>query len=97
MDELIAIMGEIRDQLVELNSKIDNLTSCGSNDISDIINAVEGIKGETGYDLTDVCHKLDTIDSSLSTIDSSLSTIDSSLSIIDSSLSTIDISIGMID
>jgi hypothetical protein len=72
MDELITIMGEIRDQLEELNNKIDSLTSFGLNDISDIVSAVEGIKGSTGYDLTDVCSKLDQIDFSLSTIDSTI-------------------------
>ncbi|AFQ42438.1 hypothetical protein [Desulfosporosinus meridiei] len=72
MDELIAIMSEIRDQLVELNSKIDSLTGYGINDISDIINAVDGIKGALGYDLTDVCSKLDQIDSSLGSIDSTI-------------------------
>ena len=47
-------MGEIREQLVALNNKIDRLTSCGL------------------YDLTDVCNKLDQIDSSLSIIDMAL-------------------------
>jgi hypothetical protein len=73
MDELITIMGEIRDQLAELNNKIDNLTGCGSNNISDIVRVVEEIKGSTGYDLTDVCNKLDMIDLSLSSIDTTIS------------------------
>ena len=65
MDELVAIMGEIRDQLVALNSKIDKLTSNGS------------------YDISDVCNKLDVIDSSLGTIDSSLSLIDTTIAMKD--------------
>lgn len=72
MEELLAVMIDIRDQLIELNSKMDNLTNCGSSDISDIVNAVEEIKGTTGYDLTDVCNKLDQIDVSLGTIDLSI-------------------------
>jgi hypothetical protein len=72
MDELVTIMSEIRDQLVELNNKIDNLTSYGINDISNIVNAVEGIKDNSGYDLSDVCNRLDQIDSSLSFIDLSI-------------------------
>ena len=72
MEELIMIMSEIRDQLVELNNKIDNLTSYGMNDISDIVNAVEGIKDNSGSDLSDVCNRLDQIDSSLGFIDLSI-------------------------
>ena len=65
MDELVAIMGEIRDQLVALNNKIDSLTCNGS------------------YDISDVCNKLDVIDSSLGTIDSSLSSIDTTITMKD--------------
>ena len=83
MDDLIIIMGEIRDQLVKLNSKIDNLTSNDSYDISDIVRAVEGIEVTTSIDLTDVCNKLDVIDSSLGTIDSSLSSIDTTITMKD--------------
>ncbi|WP_407311766.1 hypothetical protein [Desulfosporosinus sp. SB140] len=72
MDELIGIMGEIRDLLAELNDKIDRLTDSGFTSISDLVNTVEGIKGAIGYDLTDVCNKLDQIDSSLSSIDSTI-------------------------
>lgn len=72
MEELVSIMSEIRDQLIELNSKIDNLTSYGINDISNIINAVEGIKDNLGSDLSDVCNRLDQIDSSLGFIDLSI-------------------------
>lgn len=72
MDELLSVLTDIRDQLFELNSKIDSLTSFGVNDISDIVNAVNDIKGSVGYDLTDVCDKLDSIESSLGLIDSTL-------------------------
>jgi hypothetical protein len=71
MEELIDIMKEIRDQLVELNSKIDNLTSYGvyslsdiPDGISEITNAIEGIKGEIGYDLTDIYNSLSNIEMS---------------------------------
>lgn len=76
MDELISIMGEIRDLLAELNNKFDSLTSYGLNDISAVITAVEGIKGASSYDLTDVYNKLDQIDTSLSSIDFSIQTKD---------------------
>lgn len=75
MEELIAVMGEIRDQLAELNNKIDVITGFGSNDITDIVESVRDIKGAIGYDLTDVCEKLDEIKLSLSTIDVSISCI----------------------
>lgn len=39
MEELLSVMMEIRDQLVELNSKMDVLTGGGSNSLSDITEA----------------------------------------------------------
>lgn len=59
MNELLSIVMEIRDLLVSLNSKIDNLTEHGIYSISDIVNEVNSIKGSTGYDLTDIHKSLD--------------------------------------
>lgn len=73
MDELVSIATEIRDLLVELNNKIDALTGDGTNDLSDVVSAVEGLKGGKGYDLSDVCAKLDELDSSLTSISFSVS------------------------
>lgn len=72
MEELISIMMEIRDQLIELNSKMDVLTGYESNSLSDITEAIESIKGSTGYDLTDIHSSLSNIESSLSSIDLTL-------------------------
>lgn len=72
MEELISVMMEIRDQLVELNLKMDVLTGYGSNSLSDITEAVDSIKGSTGYDLTDIHSSLSNIESSLSSIDLTL-------------------------
>ena len=68
MEELISVMLEIRDQLIELNSKMDVLTGYGSNDLSVITDAIEDIKGPTGYDLTDIHSCLSDIELSLSSI-----------------------------
>jgi len=69
VEELLSVLIEIRDQLFELNSKINNLTGFGSNDLSDIVTAVDNIRGGTGYDLADVCQKLDAIDLTIMTKD----------------------------
>jgi len=49
MDELIIIMREIRDQLAELNNKIDRLTSFGSYDLTSICNKLDII--DTSLDI----------------------------------------------
>lgn len=72
MDELLSVLMEIRDKLDELNNKIDIITGYGSDGISSIVSAIEDIRGGGGYDLTDVCDKLETIDASLVTIDSTI-------------------------
>jgi hypothetical protein len=51
MDELIIIMREIRDQLAELNNKIDRLTSFGSYDLTSICNKLDII--DTSLDIID--------------------------------------------
>jgi len=61
MDELIAVMEEIRDLLSEINDKMDNLTSYGTCGLSDVVDAVEGVKGPAGYDLTDIHSNLSSI------------------------------------
>ena len=58
MDELISILTDIRDQLVDLNNKIDTLTGCGTNSISDICGKLEDIESS-----------LEDINSSLGSID----------------------------
>jgi hypothetical protein len=70
MDQLLTVLTEIRDQLTELNSKIEDLTCHGTSNLSDIVAAVDGIKG--GYDLSDIHSQLSVIDSSLGSIDTSL-------------------------
>jgi hypothetical protein len=72
VDELLSVLIEIRDQLFELNSKIDKLTGFGKNDLSDIVTAVDNIRGDAGYDLTDVCDKLADVCDKLDVIDSTI-------------------------
>ncbi|RNC29236.1 MAG: hypothetical protein AWM53_00885 [Candidatus Dichloromethanomonas elyunquensis] len=77
MEELLSVMMEIRDQLIELNSKMDVLTGGGLNSISDITEAIESVKGPAGYDLSDVHSSIESIKGStgydLTDIHSSLS------------------------
>lgn len=58
MDELISILTDIRDQLADLNKKIDTLTGYGTDSISDISGKLEDIESS-----------LEDINSSLGTID----------------------------
>lgn len=61
MDELISILTDIRDQLADLNNKIDALTGYGTDNISDICGKLD-----------DVNSSLENVNSSLSTIDMTL-------------------------
>jgi len=72
MDELVSIMQEIRDQLIELNIKVDSLYNNDTRSLSDVIEAIEELKGDNGNSLTDVCNALSIIDSSLEAIDASI-------------------------
>ena len=63
MDELLSVLGEIRDQLIDLNNKVDRLT--GIYDVSDIIDAINDIKGSTGYNLTDIHEKVESVTSAV--------------------------------
>jgi hypothetical protein len=68
MQELSDILIEIRDQLIELNSKIDNLTVSGTDNTLELINAIENIKGDSGRNLTDLYSKLGSISTTLDLI-----------------------------
>lgn len=68
MDELISILTEIRDQLADLNNKIDALTGYGTDNISDICGKLD-----------DVNSSLENVNSSLEDVNSGLSTIDMTL------------------
>lgn len=94
MEELITVMTEIRDQLIELNLKMDVLTGGGSNSLSDIIEAIESIKGPAGYDLSDIHSSIESIKGSTGY---NLTDIHSSLSNVESSLSSIDLTLTMKD
>ncbi len=59
------LFGGHRDQLVDLNEKVDNLTLSGTYNISDIVDAVKDVKGPISYDLTDIYNKLDSIDTQI--------------------------------
>ncbi len=65
MEELVAILTDIRDQLVELNNRIDQLTGYGSGNISDVCDKLE-----------DVSFSLDNVNLSLEEVNLSLDTID---------------------
>jgi|GEM_PF-4742999 len=72
MDELISVLMDIKEQLVNLNNKIDTLTGYGADSISDICGK-----------LNDIDFSLNIINSSLDTIDSSLGTIDMTITMKD--------------
>lgn len=57
MGELLSIAKEIRDLLVMLNDKMDNIGGFGAYSISDIIDEISGIKGGLGWDLSDIYNK----------------------------------------
>jgi hypothetical protein len=61
MQELSGILIEIRDQLIKLNNKIDKLTTSGTDNTSELTNAIENIKGGSGRNLTDLYSKLSDI------------------------------------
>jgi hypothetical protein len=48
VDELISILTDIRDQLAELNNKIDALTGYGAYSISDIFGKLDDINSSLG-------------------------------------------------
>lgn len=76
MEELLQILIEIKNELVDMNLKLDTLTDYGTESLGNINASIEGIKGNTKYDLTDIHGSLDNIESALSIIDLSISMLD---------------------
>ena len=66
MEELIAIMSEILDEIKLLNNKIDDIRGCGIHSIDDICEKLDDIKG-TGVDntISDVCDKIDSLETTI--------------------------------
>ena len=66
MEELIAIMSEILDEIKLLNNKIDDIRGCGINSIDDICEKLDDIKGTDVYNtISDVCDKIDSLETTI--------------------------------
>lgn len=65
MEELISILTDIRDQLADLNNKIDTLTGHGKYSILDICGKLEDLDSS----LEDINSALGTIDATLTMMD----------------------------
>lgn len=64
MDEMIALLEEIRDLLAEMNGKLDDIKGYGAdNSISDVCDKINEISGHGFYSLSDVCSKIDDLSS----------------------------------
>ena len=62
MDDMIALLGEIRDLLVEMNGKLDDIKGYGADtSISDVCDKLDAISGMGIYSLGDVCSKIDEV------------------------------------
>lgn len=83
MEDMLALLIEIRDQLIALNEKFDSLTLSGTYNIADITqeisNGADKITGPIGYNLDDIFNQVSSMDTKLSSMDSELSSIDSHL------------------
>ncbi|MBP2028757.1 prefoldin subunit 5 [Acetoanaerobium pronyense] len=79
MKELVDVLLEIRNQLEELNSKIDGLTSSGTTSLDEVVNAIEDLKNNNGYELGDIKTKLAFIDTAVDSIETSISSIDTAV------------------
>ena len=62
MEELISVMAEIRDLLVSIDSKLDDIRGLGINSIDDICDKLDDIRGSGLSSLDDVYSKLADID-----------------------------------
>ena len=62
MDEMVAILEQIRDLLVEMNEKLDDIKGYGvDTSISDVCDKLDTISGMGIYTLSDVCSKIDEV------------------------------------
>ena len=68
MDELIALMKDIKDILLTINSNIEELNE-----------KVESLANGGAYSISDICDKLDSIASTMSSIETTVNSIDVSV------------------
>lgn len=62
MDDMIALLGEIRDLLVEMNGKLDDIKGYGIyTSISDVCDKLDAISGSGLNNLDDICNNQDSI------------------------------------
>jgi len=61
MEELIVVMKEIRELLVGIDSKLNDMRGSGFNSIDDICEKLDGIHGDGYRSITDICDKIDEI------------------------------------
>ena len=62
MEELICVMEQIRDLLVSIDGKLDDIRGSGINSIDDVCDKLDDIRGAGLYSLDDVYSKLADID-----------------------------------
>lgn len=67
MDDMIALLEQIRDLLMEVNEKLDDIKGYGAyNSISDVCDKIDGVAGSGLFNsISDVCDKLDTLDTTI--------------------------------
>ena len=68
MNELLMVMVEIRDLLISIDGKLDDIRGSGLNSIDDVCNELATIRGTGINSIDDVCNKLDNIDLSITLI-----------------------------
>ena len=65
MDDMIALLGEIRDLLVEMNGKLDDIKGDGIyTSISDVCDKIDDISVSGMCTLGDVCRRIDDLQGS---------------------------------
>ena len=66
MDELVSVMEDILAELQEMNSKLDEIKGYGAyNSITDLASGLDDITGTGCCSLSDVCDKLDSLETTI--------------------------------
>lgn len=69
MDDMITLLGEIRDLLVEMNGKLDDIKGYGADtSISNVCDKLDAISGSGLSNLDEVCNKIDELKDEVSSV-----------------------------
>ena len=69
MDEMITLLGEIRELLVEMNGKLDDIKGYGIyTSISDVCDKLDSISGSGFNNLDEVCNKIDELKEAVNSV-----------------------------